>query len=42
MRLDSKMIPKLDKLGEDVINFYKPYRNDDTNWRTIVVSNIRF
>ena len=30
------------KLGEDVINFYKPYRNDKADWKNTVISKQKF
>ena len=30
------------KLGEDIINFYKPYRNYDADWKTTVISKQKF
>lgn len=32
----------MSKLGEDVINFYKPYRNVDGKWKTTIVNKQRF
>jgi hypothetical protein len=30
------------QLGEDIINFYKPYRNDKANWKNITISKQKF
>ena len=32
----------MSKLGEDVINFYKPYRNHDAKWKNTIVSKQKF
>lgn len=30
------------KLGEDIINMYKPFRNNDADWKTTVISKQKF
>ncbi len=30
------------KLGEDIINMYKPYTNTDADWKTTVISKQKF
>lgn len=30
------------KLGEDIINMYKPYRNDGADWKNTVISKQKF
>lgn len=30
------------KLGEDIINMYKPYRNMHSTWKTNIISKQRF
>ena len=30
------------KLGEDIINMYKPYRNHNAKWKTTTISKQRF
>lgn len=30
------------KLGDDVINYYKSYRNDKDCWKTVTRSGIKF
>lgn len=30
------------KLGEDIINFYKPYRNHNADWKTTIISKQKF
>ena len=32
----------MSKLGEDIINAYKPYRNHNANWKVTTVSKQRF
>lgn len=30
------------KLGEDIIEMYKPYRNHNANWKTTTISKQKF
>lgn len=30
------------KLGDDVVNMYKPYRNYDADWKTTIISKKKF
>ena len=30
------------KLGEDIINMYKPYRNADAKWKTMMIAKKKF
>jgi hypothetical protein len=30
------------KLGEDIINMYKPYRNADAKWKTMMIAKQKF
>ena len=33
---------KMAKLGEDIINMYKPYRNHNAKWKTTTISKQKF
>ena len=30
------------QLGEDIINFYKPYRNEKADWKNTIISKQKF
>ena len=38
----NNLVVEMSKLGEDIINMYKPYRNHNAKWKVTTISKQRF